>query len=188
MIVVAFGYYQDTGKNTCALHLERSIRMRTKNAKIARVGFAKKVKSIAYELYKRYGLKPEDYYETPDTYHLKNKALPAIDKTPRDLWILVGNSIRLGCDSIWADHLLETHNHNDFIIIPDLRFPTEFNAVKAVGGLCYMVDREGRRPKDDGADNKLNMSFPWDGIIKNVDNEFKILYKQVEDIAERIAP
>lgn len=164
MRIIAFGHRQDVGKSTAARFLIGELRIRNPNIRVVQANFSDKVKTVAYDLYAWSGLQPGHYYE--DNYHLKNITLPLIGKSPRELWIGVGNSIRTIYDPTWSDYLFKTV-HADVLVIGDMRFPTEANAVVATGGCIYRIDRDSAKKITDSADDPLADYTGWTGIIPN---------------------
>jgi|GEM_PF-6447744 len=88
--IIAFGHRKQVGKDSAAKFLCSYIRMNQNNSNCQIKGFADKVKDIAYQIYSWAGLMPGEYYESDETQKFKDIVLPAIGKTPRDLWIAVG--------------------------------------------------------------------------------------------------
>lgn len=182
MKIICFGHRKQTGKDTSCNFLITELRLRYKNLNIVKAGFADKVKDVAFQLFGWAGLKPGDYYERPENIHLREFILPMIGKTPRQLWIGVGNGIRqaTGYDDTWGTYLFETLKNRNVthLFIKDLRFPAEASLVKSYGGKIYRVDNP-RIPKViDGADDPLANYEDWDGIINN-DSDLKTLHSRV---------
>ena len=158
------------------------LRIEHKGINIIQAGFADKVKDVAYQLFSWAGLQPGSYYET--NYKLKNEILPAIGKTPRQLWIGVGNGIRqaTGHDDTWLDYLI--HNIKaDILIIYDLRFPAEAEGIKKHGGYIFRIDRDAAPKYDDGADDPLADYTGWTGIIEN-NGSLNDLHKKIVQLKE----
>lgn len=166
MRIIAFGHRQDVGKSTAARFLAAELRLKGEN--VVQAGFADKVKDVAYQLYAWAGLQPGHHYELLENYHLKNIVLPKISRTPRDLWIGVGNGIRqaTGYDGTWLDYLFKTLKF-ETLIITDLRFPAEADGILREGGQIYRIDRSATKKVTDGADDPLENYTRWTGIIEN---------------------
>lgn len=109
--------------------------------------------------------------------------LPNGWKTPRDVHIAVGNHFRVLDANVWINALLKTVTC-DVLLIKDLRFVHEIEAVKNQRGKVCRLDRPGTEGADGEADTVL-MSIPdseWDYIYKN-DSDFHALHKIAIQIA-----
>jgi len=129
------------------------------------VGFADKVKDIAYQLFGWAGLQPKHYYDKH--YDEKEVILSKINRTPRALWIHIGNSIRTNDhDWVWSEFLFNQPKV-DYLFINDLRFPTEAEYIVNRGGWVYRIDRPDQPKVTDGADDPLEDYSKWKGILLN---------------------
>jgi hypothetical protein len=174
--IIAFGHEQNVGKNTACVFLVTELRMRKKGINILVAAFADKVKSIAYDLFSWAGLQPGHFYE--DHYDLKNQILPKIGKTPRELWIGVGNGLRAATiETVWAEYLFN-QSSIDYLFINDLRFPVEAEYILNRGGKIYKIVRPGSGGIVDGADDKLTTWNGWSKIITN-DGTLKDFYNKI---------
>lgn len=54
-------------------------------------------------------------------------------------------------DSIWVDAALKDYKPGDRLVVPDMRFPNEFDAIKARGGMTWRVNRKGVGPANSHA-------------------------------------
>lgn len=178
MKVIAFGHRKYTGKDSAARFLQIHLNGSSKHS-VKKRGFADKLKDIAHELYHWDGMKPKEYYEIyPDR---KNEILPTIKKTVRQIWIELGIKMREIYEDTWIKcALLEDCN---ILLISDLRFPNEFDAIKKMGGYCIRIKRPSIPDTDDVADNALKNCVTWDDTIIN-DGDLKqfsnIILKSVE--------
>jgi len=128
------------------------------------MGFADQLKDISHRLYGWAGLQDAEYYEIH--YKEKENMLPALGKTVRQVWIEVGNKLR----EVWADtwlDLLFKGTKCDYMIIKDLRYLNEADAVKALGGLVIRIDNPRCQVYDDVADRDLMFYDKWDHVILN---------------------
>lgn len=185
--IIGFGHRKRTGKDTCARFLVTELRTRYKGISIVKLGFADKVKDVAYQIFGWAGLMPGEFYEEPQNAHLREEILPLIGKTPRQLWIGVGNGVRQACglDDAWLLYALK-HNKADVLIFKDLRFPAEADGILAEGGAIYRIDCPWAPVVTDGADDPLQEYDRWTGIIHNNerDNQ-RHLHSQVMEIIKR---
>ena len=162
MTIIAFGYKKETGKSTAAKLLTTFLRCEHPELIIKQVSFAAKLKDIAYQLYSWGGLKRGLYYE--NHYREKEIILPCLNLSPRQIWIGVGNKLREVRESTWIDYALNITA--DFIIISDLRFTNEAEAIKKKSGLLVKIDRDVPKGTD-AAEIDLDNYFDWDVTIKN---------------------
>lgn len=100
------------------------------------------------------------------------KAKPIFDggPTPRDIWITMGNAVRSLIPTYWVDQLIHTERRrglHDIVLVTDVRYPNEVEAIRAAGGVYIRVIRECDKPSDpDGSDDQLDWCQP-DHTINN---------------------
>lgn len=170
-MIIAFGHARRRGKDTCAKFMETFVQINHPKTLVRKHSFADSLKGVAHVLYGWAGLHPGIYYENHPEH--KETILTAIGKSPRDIWIDLGNAIRNG---VWADTfcamVLEKCKQVSIIgqrldIITDLRYPNEFRMIKCAGGICIKVDRPGLPTPTDVADAALLDCDGWDYVIQN---------------------
>lgn len=178
--IIAFGHRSRVGKDSAAKIAERIIRLEYQGITVQRVGFADKLKSICFQLFGQYGMKDGQHYEDhPEDRHVKLSC----GKTPIEILIEVGESMKKTCPTIWVDHVLN-NCRTQVLLISDLRFPIEVEAVKKLGGKIVKVERNV--PKlDTVADNALEGFKDWDYIIHN-DESLDYLYTSCGYIVKRV--
>ncbi len=161
-LFLGLGHYSRTGKDTTA------------NAFLTHYGsgalkrsFAWKLKQICCELYAWAGLQPPEYYETPEGGPARDIKLPGLDMTPVEVWVAFGtDAVRKNVyEATWVDYLLRNDHQCDVLVIPDVRFPDEAEAIKKVGGKIIKVVRPGKGPRNTVADRALLGYDGWDYII-----------------------
>jgi hypothetical protein len=128
-----------SGKTTCADMLVRS-------HQFVRVAFATPLKSMATALLTSTGMSEEDARD--HIYGSRKEAhVDVLGMTPRRLMQLLGTEwgrlqIR---DSIWVDIAITRANTlmsvGHSVVIDDMRFPNEYDAIIAAGGDCIRVVR-----------------------------------------------
>src|SRR5690349_19449377 len=91
MKIVAFGYRQNVGKDTAAKFLMTQLRAGNSRLKVSRIGFADRLKELCEDAFGWAGLMPMDFYENHPPF--KNNTLPAIGKSPRDIWLRMGQAM-----------------------------------------------------------------------------------------------
>jgi hypothetical protein len=60
---------------------------------------------------------------------------------------------------------LKTDHHADVLIVPDVRFPNEADAIKAAGGIAAKIVRPGYGPRKTVADRALLGYTGWDYVL-----------------------
>lgn len=171
MIPVSFGHRKRMGKDTAANMMMDILRVTYPNLRIARASFADKIKSIAYDLYKQHGLQPSGYYDqNPEK---RNEKLPKLGMTPRELWIKIGTPMfrDMVHQDTWVDYTFQANRMMDVVIISDLRFANEADAVRSHGGINIKVHRDSVAISNDVADCALDNYDGWDWVMNNLSLE-----------------
>ena len=164
MKIVGLAYKKGVGKNTTAKFMTTVLRCENPGLKIKEISFAGKLKDICYQLYSWAGLKRGIYYES----HREEKevVLPLIGKSPRQIWIEVGNKLRKVDPDIWINFALKGVKA-DIIIITDVRFRNEAQAIRDNRGRLLRIDRPDMPLGTDPAEVDLDSWTDWDCIINN---------------------
>lgn len=167
MKIIGLGHYSRTGKDTFANALVQNLRDRHPNVRVAKIPFAWKLKMVCYELYSWDGLMPPEFYDTPEGEPLREVPLPTIGLTPVQIWVAMGTpAVRDNVwQTTWIDYLLKTDHSLDVLVIPDVRFPNEVQAIKDRGGHIIKVVRPGYGPRKTVADRQLVGFYDWDNLI-----------------------
>ena len=143
-IVIGLGYKKGSGKNTFAKFLGTHIRCSCNHLKVQEVSFAHKVKDLAFQLYGWAGIQRPIYYETH--YSDKEITLPQLGKSPRQIWIEIGNKMREIYQNTWIDYALNGVK-GDIIIITDMGFLNEAKAILFKHGYLIKIQRSIRIQK-----------------------------------------
>ncbi len=165
--IIGIGHYSRVGKDTFANGLIDMLGEMDPTLKVGRRSFASKLKQITHDLYAWAGLQNEAYYNDPATEHLRDTVLPLLGMTPVEVWVRFGTpAVRERVyDRTWIDYLLKTDHGLDVIVIPDVRFPNEIDAIREVGGHLIKIVRDGYGPKMTVADLALINYTGWDNVI-----------------------
>lgn len=165
MKIIAFGHRRRTGKDTAGKLLEQIIRLENPRLLVRCKSFAWKLKEICFQLYAWAGLREPSYYDSYEDS--KEISLPALGKSPRTIWIEVGNFLRNVYPETWINYLIRGITSCDVLIITDLRYENEAAIIKTHGGYCIKVERPEIPEYDDIADSGLKNYTNWDRILIN---------------------
>jgi hypothetical protein len=168
-MIIALGHRAFMGKDTLARFIAAELRDKTRGISIESRSFAFKLKETAFSLYAWAGLQRPEYYE--EHQHLKNVVLLKIGKSPRQLWIEIGQKLREIDSYIWINAVLK-NSQPQILIIRDLRFPHEVNMIHEQGGVvvkCFRPNYEeyGIKLSNDEADIALEGYNRWDYIAES---------------------
>lgn len=174
-LIIGLGHKKRVGKDTFAEMLQ--ISLEELGYDVYKISFVHLMKEMAAELFGVYGLRSAYHYEVNPNH--KDRLLDGIVRTPRQIWIEFGNSMRDIYPDIWVDKLMEhiqsvqTHNRLNrrgpiAIVITDVRYPNEAAAVKTEGGTLIRIDRPDIPRSDDVADCALDGFDGWDyGVVND---------------------
>lgn len=163
-MIIGLAYKKGVGKDTLASFIDTWIRCNAPDIIIKKISFAAKLKDICYQLYGWAGLQRGIYYETHrDT---KEVMLPGLKMSPRAIWIHVGNALRNIYENTWIDFAL-IGVKAEIILITDVRFRNEAEAIKDVGGKVIKINRPTIAQGTDPAEIELDTWHDWDLIVDN---------------------
>lgn len=183
-MLIGIGHQKRIGKDRFAGELKAKLEELDILSEVR--GFAYAMKWFAHELFGSYNLKWPEYYDT----YPEAKSAPLHEglsrKSARNVWIEYANAMRQIVPTIWVDHLLEDVDSgalgDSVIIIPDVRFAQEAQAIKDRGGLLIKMYNPNIPVEADGADDQLVLYRGWDYTIFN---DFRP--KTLRDAAEEVA-
>lgn len=166
-LTIGLGHYRRVGKDSFANFLLQACRERDPGFSIGKRSFAYKLKQVCHELYGWAGLREPEFYETLDGEKYREVVLPEIGKSPRQIWIDMGTKAirRHVYEPTWLDYLLKGQHDLDVMVIPDVRFPNEAEAIRESGGVLIKIVRPGYGPGPDVADQALLGYDGWDYVI-----------------------
>ncbi len=168
-VIVGLGHYSRTGKDTLADMLCEHLLQINPKLRVAKIPFAWKLKEICHELYGWAGLKYPTFYDIPENAHLRDVVLPEIGKTPVEIWVAMGTpAVRENVyQGTWVDYVLRGRRDLDVIIIPDVRFMNEVEAIRERDGVLVKVTRPGVEPRKTVADQAIAGYCGWDLHVVN---------------------
>jgi len=164
MQIIGVGYKKNRGKDTLCNLIKDCLHRTHPLLKVKKVGFADKLKDIAYQVYGWAGLQPGVYYESH--YRAKEEVLPELGLTPRDIWIGIGNGLREIYNPTWIHYLTKTQLRADVILIKDMGFTNEAKEIRESGGLLLQVCRDGPMSTD-AREVELDTWTDWDCLFGN---------------------
>ena len=94
----------------------------------------------------------------------------------------VGRSIS---PTLWVDALFTSYSEHDHWIIPDVRFPSEAQAIKDRGGIIIRVDRETLSHDNHPSETALDDYEGFDYRIDN-NNDIEYLIGKVKEIMSQL--
>lgn len=162
-IIALYSPAAQSGKSTIA-HALNGVGYRT-------IKFAGILKDMIRTMLLGAGI-PYDVVERMVEGDLKEKPIrfPGFEVTPRHLMQTLGTEWGRGINAnLWADLTInKAASASGKVIIDDMRFPNEFEAVKAAGGTTILVTRPGvERPANCHPSEGQLDAFPFDHHVIN---------------------
>ena len=165
-LFIGLGHYSRTGKDSFANYLIAALAKQAPHLRVLKRSLAWKLKQITYELYAWAGMMPPEHYETREGEKDRDIILPDLGMTPVEIWVAFGtkavrNNVYI---DTWLDYLLKTKHTADILIVPDVRFPNEADAIQVLGGIDIKIVRPGYGPRKTVADRALLEYNGWNYI------------------------
>lgn len=166
---IGIGHYARVGKDTLANAIIEECRRLDPYFTIVKRPWALKLKDVCHQLYSWAGLRELEYYETEPGASQREVVLPAIGKSPRQIWIDFGTTaIRDHVyEKTWLDYNLHTDHEADAVIVPDTRFFNEVSGISSIGGHTVKVVRPGYGPGKNTPDRELVRYAGWQNVWLN---------------------
>jgi hypothetical protein len=185
MEIIGLGHYSRVGKDTFANYLVDALHEYNPRLTVVKRSFAWKLKEITHELYAWAGLREPEFYEGEGAA-LRQVKLPLLGLTPVEVWVKFGDAVRNNVDmDTWLNYLLHLPSC-DVLIIPDVRFLNEVDAIREVGGKLYKIVRPGFGPLNTPADKALADYTGWDATFGE-DGSILSLQHAATRVAKEIA-
>ena len=167
------------GKNLAAKYIQDILRKKDPSRLTGEIGFADGVKSIAAEAL---SINRMTFFEDKNKEKLFRIGKET-ELTGREILQRVGTELfRTGmCDDFWVYRLMKvTKGQPDFfMVITDIRFVNEVNAVEAAGGIVMHLTRETGLEDSHISETSLD-SYTFPCEINN-DGTKEELYKELEN-------
>jgi hypothetical protein len=82
-------------------------------------------------------------------------------------------------EDIWVNAAMERAKGNDRVVLADCRYPNEADAVRALGGKIWRVERDGVLPANEHASEHAMVGYDFDRRLDN-SAELDVLYELVD--------
>jgi hypothetical protein len=180
MKILGFGHRKRVGKDTAAKFALSYLKQHYPKLSCCRISFGDQLKDISERMFSWGGLECGVYYSNHP--ELIEQTIPAIGKSPRQIWDEMGLTGRNIHPNVWVN--MAAHNADgDILISPDVRFPTEIDLIRKFGGWAVKVSRPQVPKVNTAVDEALTNFDGWDAILLN-DKTFKDLNTQVRDLVD----
>lgn len=169
-LFIGLGHYKRTGKDSFADFLVAEVARLDPRLRVRKRSLAWKLKQICFELYAWGGLREPEFYETPEGGALREIVLPALRKSPRQIWIDFGTTAVRECvyEHTWRDYLFNARHDCDVLIVPDVRFLNEVREFEIRNGILIKIVRPGYGPGQNRPDRELLAYRRWNNVIGEV--------------------
>lgn len=161
MLIGLYSPAQQSGKSTVAGYLSREYGFETR-------GFALAIKRMVIDLMNSAGLTPEqigfymDLGKEDPIPELGYKSFRYLCQTQGTEW---GRT--LIDKDLWVKLVVNNPKRPDLLVIDDVRFPNEHEAIRRAGGQVWRVHRPGVLPTSDHPSEGLLEGFEFDATITN---------------------
>jgi hypothetical protein len=105
------------------------------------------------------------------------KAIPEVRELLQRLGTEVGREM-FG-DNIWIDYLFDSLSDGSKIVIPDVRYPNEADAITVLGGAVWRVERDGVNAINGHISDSAMNDYSFDTVVYN-NGTIEELYQWVE--------
>lgn len=183
-MIVGLGHRKRVGKDLFAEFLRDALAVR--QIYTERTSFAYSLKSVCNQLYGWAGMRHAQYYEEHPEF--RDIVLEAIGKTPRTIWIEVGNKLREVYPHTWIKSVVGDECYAEVLIVRDVRYPNEAEEIQKLGGLLIKVERPDVPNTDDVADCALEGFDGWDSVVVNDGSIGRFREKAAELVQTLIVP
>ncbi len=181
MRVIGFGHKKKVGKDTAVRFALAHLRQEYPHIKSCRRGFSDAIKDIAFRAYAWGGLQDDLFYANhPNEEDIE---LPAIGKSPRQIWDELGTKLREICPKTWAE-LIFYDLDADIVLFDGIRFPTEIDYVRQFNGKVYRIIKDNAPKSEHEVDHALDGYQGWDGTIDN-NGTMRDFGKQIKEIVDQ---
>jgi hypothetical protein len=175
MRIIGFGHRKRVGKDTAAKFTMNLLRAEFRKLKSERLSFGDQLKDISHRMFGWGGLECGTYYSNHP--NLIEVILPALGKSPRQIWDEMGLTGRNIHPNVWVN--MAAHSADgDVCVSPDLRFPTEIELIRKFGGIAIKIENPRAPRVETAVDEALDSYTGWDAEIIN-DGTMREFHQQV---------
>jgi hypothetical protein len=160
--LIGIGHQSRVGKDTCGNFIASVLAARGLSNSVKVASFAEPLKAVTAWLFGHRGVRGLAYYE--ENPERRNDVIPGYGGTVVDLWIAVGRKMREVYPDVWLEATLSEYERGS-LIIRDVRFPNEAEAIRERGGTLIKVTRPGQVVR--GSDAEIPDDYAWDYVIQN---------------------
>jgi hypothetical protein len=187
MKIIGLGSYSRTGKDTFADAAINYLNSYSDIPIAKKISFAWKLKDICHQLYAWAGVRDAIFYDTPEGEKYRDMIIPELGMTPVDLWVKVGTPCfrEHVYQNTWIDYVLKTNHGVEYVVIPDVRFPNEVNALRDLGATLIKVVRPGFAPRNTVSDRALLDYRGWDMVL-GADGDIHNLRLDAQEVSSLI--
>lgn len=178
MKILGFGHQKRVGKDEATRYAVAHARQLRPDLRIAVLSFGSVIKEVSKHLYNWGGLMDAPYYENHPSEI--EEILPAIGKSPRQIWDTIGLAGRDISDRTWVELAMQDVDAH-LLVCKDVRGPAEFDLIKMNHGLLVKIVRPGA-PQGGPVDRLLGDRL-WDHVITN-DGTLRTLNLIVKDLVK----
>jgi hypothetical protein len=166
--VIGISGYARSGKDTIAEKLAE--------VGYVRASFADAIRTSLYRLNPKIGMEPL-------ADRVKRLGWETTKATPEVRELLQRFGTEVGRDmfgeNLWIDHLFDSLPDGAKVVIPDVRYPNEADAITALGGKVWRVSRNGVKAVNGHISDSAMDDYPFEIFIYN-DGTIEELYNCVE--------
>jgi hypothetical protein len=120
-------------------------------------------------------------FDNFNSQEVKQSKIEWLDMTVREFLQKFGTAVRKEIDpDFWVKALFNVYNDAN-IIVADVRFPNEAEAVKERGGILIRINRPGAGAGNHISETALDNYDGWDYVIENT-GTLEDLYNKVKEI------
>ncbi len=164
-MLIAIGHEAGVGKDTFARFIFDHMRHNTRGLQMKREGFADALYDCCTRIYGWAGFKDRHYYD--QHREEKEKTLPLLGKSPRELLIGVGNKLREFDIECWSRPVIQGPHKGTLKIITDCRKIHEFEELLKIGAYLIRITKPEIQSTLDSDVDLLPFADKWHIVIKN---------------------
>jgi hypothetical protein len=174
---IGFSGWARSGKDTAAEHV-------IKNYGYSKASFAEPIRQALYNLNPSIDVGESNKASLATTVRLLGwEELKTLSVDVRPLMQRLGTEVgrEMFGDNFWVDSALDRVLDGSKVVFTDVRYPNEADAIKALGGQIYRINRDGVGPANEHASETALNDYAFDDRIDN-SGSVEELYAQVDRV------